>query len=133
MAIAQMDTRLSANKLFKTIESMPPTELGRLFVHILAVRAQHKAPRLAAAESRLLLRINKGLPADLRKRLTLLSSKRRRNLLKAQEHDELLRLTARLEAEEAARAEALAELAKLRGVTMTALMRTLGIRRPRYV
>lgn len=132
MAIAQMDTQPSADNLLKTIESMPPSELGRLFVHILAVRAQHRAPRLAATESRLLLRINKGLPAEVRKRLTLLSSKRRRNLLTAHEHDELLRLTERLEQEEAARAEALAELAKLRGVTMTALMRTLGIRRPRY-
>lgn len=60
MALAQADTPLSAHKLFKTIESMPPAELGRLFVHILAVQAQHKAPRLAATESQLLLRINKG-------------------------------------------------------------------------
>jgi hypothetical protein len=49
------------------------------------------------------------------------------------EHQELLTLQQRLEALHAARMKALSELAKLRGLTLTAIMEQLGIEFPDYV
>jgi hypothetical protein len=46
------------------------------------------------------------------------------------EHEELLRLTKQVEAFDVARVEALSQLAARHGVTLSALMRQLGIESP---
>jgi hypothetical protein len=84
------------------------------------------------AESELLIKINRGLPAKVQARLNELTVKRQAERLTPEEYGELLRLTDQVEAVEAARATALAQLATLRGVSLSTLMRDLGIPDPNY-
>lgn len=132
MPAIQVDAQLSTNKLFEAIEKMSLSELEQIFSRIIALQAQRKAPHLSAQESELLIKINRGLPTNLRKRLNELSARRKANILTSDEHSELLGLVDMLEEAEATRAEALAQLARLRGVSMTALMKDLGIQAPEY-
>ena len=132
MPSVQRDVSLPSNKLLEAIEKMSLPELDELFSRIIALRAQHKAPHLSAKESELLLKINQGLPSEVRARLNRLAAKRRANTLTTEEQHELIGLTNQLENAEAKRVEALGELARLRGVSVTALMQDLGIRAPEY-
>ncbi|MEK6284506.1 MAG: hypothetical protein AABO57_02055 [Acidobacteriota bacterium] len=75
-------------------------------------------------------RINEALPAELMARLCELEAKRDNSSLSEAEAEELLTLSDRAEQLHAERLEALADLAKLRGTTLTALMDQLGIRFP---
>ena len=78
----------------------------------------------------MLLQINRGLPAELRDRLRRLNEACEDEALTPEEHAELLGLVARVEALEVERIESLSRLARLRGVSLTALMDELGIRPP---
>jgi len=132
MPAIQVDVQLSTNKLLEAVERLSRSELQQFLSRVLALHAQRKAPHLPMKESALLTKINQGLPLTVSARLNQLVSKRRANTLTSEEHAELLRLIDQLEEAEARRAQALAQLARLRGVSMTALMRELGIRAPRY-
>jgi hypothetical protein len=132
MPAIQIDVQLSTNKLLEAVERLSLSELQQFLSRVLALQAQRKAPHLSVKESALLTKINQGLPLKVRARLNQLVSKRRANKLTQEEHAELLRLIDQLEEAEARRAEALAQLARLRGVSMTTLMRSLGLKAPRY-
>jgi hypothetical protein len=86
------------------------------------------APRLSKRESELLLAINQGLPTEVARRYQTLVSRRRSGVLSPEEHQELLHLTDEAERLQAERIEHLAELARLRGKPLGALMEELGIR-----
>lgn len=60
-------------------------------------------------------------------------AKRQAEILTPEEHSELLHLTEQIEKLQAQRMEYLAELARLRGTSLTALMKNLGIQMPTYV
>jgi len=64
--------------------------------------------------------------------LNQLIAKRQAETLTPDEHKELLRLIEQSEKAEAARVEAMAQLARLRGVSLTTLMHDLGIKAPDY-
>jgi hypothetical protein len=132
MPAVQIDIQISTNKLLEAVEKMSLREMEQFLSRVIALQAQRKAPHLSAKESELLIKINQGLPSEVRTRLDRLVAKRRAHKLTAKEHHELLRLIDKLEEAEAARAETLAKLARLRGVSMNALMRDLGIRPPEY-
>jgi hypothetical protein len=85
---------------------------------------------LTADESALLVRINQGLPSENRDRMRMLIGKRDDETITAEEWRELVSLTDRLELLHADRLAALAELAKLRGVTLDEVMSQLGIQFP---
>jgi hypothetical protein len=74
--------------------------------------------------------INGRLPEDVQRRYDELIAKRDAETLSDAEHAELLRLTKQVEAFDVARVEALSQLAARRGVTLSALMRQLGIELP---
>ena len=76
--------------------------------------------------------INEGLPPELRERYEALTERRREGTLTAEEHGELLRSSDEVEVIEARRAAHLVELSRLRGVSLPALMDSLGIRSPEY-
>jgi histidine kinase/DNA gyrase B/HSP90-like ATPase len=106
------------------------SELERVFDHVLVLQAERKAPHLSPSESRLLVRINQGLPPDLRERLILLKAKREDESITDAEYEELTSLSDRAEELHAERMTAMAELAKLRGVSLPELMNLMrrGIR-----
>jgi hypothetical protein len=52
----------STNAILTAARSMPIAELERLIDQVIAIRAERVAPHLTAEQSRLLSRINQGLP-----------------------------------------------------------------------
>ena len=80
-----------------------------------------------STEAELLVRINEGLPDTLRDRYGELIDRRDQEMLSSEEHAELLRLTEEVERREGDRVAALAELARMRGMSLSALMELLGI------
>jgi hypothetical protein len=73
-------------------------------------------------------RIGASIPDGVRRRYDELAAKRRDETITADEHAELLRLIDEVERRQADRVAALAELARRRGVSLTAVMNQLGIR-----
>jgi hypothetical protein len=82
---------------------------------------------LTARESELLKEINRGLPPDIWHRYDELAAKRRDETLTDPEHRELLALGDQIETAHVHRIAVLAELARVRGVELDALMKQLGI------
>lgn len=125
-------TPVSSIQLVQAIEQLSPQELDHLADEVAALRARRNAPLLSEDESALFAVINQSLSADERMRLAELGEKRADEALTLEEHQEMLTLQQKLEALHAERMRSLAQLAKLRGVTLTALMAQLGIQFPDY-
>ncbi len=130
MPTIRVEARVSGDDLLDAARQLDPAEFGRFVSAVLDLRAERQAPRVPAAETDLLLRINAGLPDDVRRRFDELAAKRRDETLMPEEHAELLRLTDEVERQQADRVAALSELARLRGVSLAAVMARLGIRAP---
>lgn len=130
-----MDTpssQLSPAQIIAAVSHLSSPELKLVLDSLLALQAQRNAPRLSATESALLMRINQGLPTDLRARITTLRRQREEETISDTEYEELTRLTDRAEELHAERMAALVELAQLRGVSLPVLMDQLGIHFPEY-
>jgi len=125
-----MASNLSGEQILSALEQLSPAELEGLVPQIIALGASRRAPHLSPEESKLLARIDKCTPDDLKTRLSELEARRDDALLTGAEAAELLTLSNRVEKLHAERMAALADLAKLRGVTLPALMDQLGIRFP---
>ena len=130
MTIVHVEARLSSDDLLKAIEQLETDELERFVERLIGLKAQRNAPSLAPRETELLATINRGLPLDLAARSESLIQKRRAGTLSADEHAELLRLSDQIEHLEVERVEALGELARLRGTSLSSLMAELGIQAP---
>lgn len=91
-----------------------------------------KAPRLSKKETELFLIINQGLPADQQKRIEELTEKMEFESITDAEHAELLRLTDAMEIAQVKRLKAVAELAKVRNVSLSEMMHQLGLEPGRY-
>lgn len=125
-----MASNLSTEQILSAMEQLTPAELEKLVPHVIALGAARRAPHLEPEESKLLERINEALPTELMARLCDLEAKRDNSSLSEAEAEELLTLSDRAEQVHAERLEALADLARLRGTTLTAVMDQLGIRFP---
>jgi hypothetical protein len=88
--------------------------------------------RLSARESELLEEINRGFPVEFWERYRSLIAKRQQEALAPDELAELIERTDQLEAANVERVARLSELARLRGLSLTALMDALGIQPVRY-
>ncbi|MFQ5633168.1 MAG: STAS/SEC14 domain-containing protein [bacterium] len=132
MSVVETQTNLSTNELVKAVKQMSLKELDRFVPQIIALLAERKAPYASAAESKLLMKINKGLPPKLKKKLDRLVAKRKAGTLKTDEQKELISLMHEVEEAQVRRIEALTGLAKLRGVSLDSLMDQLGIKAPEY-
>ncbi len=132
MPIVQVEAQLSTDELLKAVKQLSQAELEQFASQVIALTAQRRAPSLPQDEAELLLKINQGVPPDIQKRYNELIAKRQTETLTSNEYDELLSLTHEIEGLEARRVEYLAELARLRGTSLTILMGNLGIRPPEY-
>ena len=95
-------------------------------------REQHLPPHLPRAEAELLQRINAGLSSATWERYRALKEKRDAETLTEAEHAELIRLVNEVEGWNVRRLEAVAELAKLRGVEFPDLVKQLGLGPPAH-
>lgn len=132
MPVIQLEAQLPTEKLLKAVEQLDEQELEQFASNVNALVAKRKAPSLATHEAELLLKINEGVPATIQQRYNELIALRQTETLTAEQYAELLRLTTQVEQIEAARIQDLAELARLRGMSLTALMESLGITAPAY-
>ena len=122
--------QIEAEQLLNAARQMPRTEFDNFVEKLLQLRHQAKATRLSEHESELLRTINQGAPEQLQQRYDALLKKRRKNMLTRTEHRELLALTQQMEQCDVERLRLLAELAKLRGLSLPELMRQLGLEPP---
>jgi len=132
MPAIQVRSQVSLDELLDGIAQLETPELERFIAQALALRAKRIAPGLRQDETRLLQKINRGLPANVQQRYDDLTAKRRAETLTPEEHQELVTLIDRIERSDAERLQNLTKLAQLRHVSVTALMVELGIRQPAY-
>jgi hypothetical protein len=125
--------QLSTEQILSAVTHLSLPELEQVFDQVLQIQAERKADHLPAEESRLLVRINIGLPSEARERLAVLRAKREDESITDAEYDELTRLTDEAENTHANRMTDLVELAKIRGVSLPMLMDQLGIHFPENV
>src|SRR5438046_3960928 len=93
MPTVQVQAELSIDKLIEAAGQLRQPELEQFVAQVLALQARRKAPNLPQEETTLLLKINSGLPAEVRQRYHELIGKRREERLTQDEYEELLRLT----------------------------------------
>ena len=128
----QIKTKSGFEELLKVVEELSLSNLEQLMSQVIALQAKRKAPCLSKDEDELLFKINKGLPADIPGRLNELVNKRRAETLTPKEQQELLNLAGQIEKSDAERVRNLSDLARIRGVSLKALMKELKIKSPAY-
>jgi hypothetical protein len=124
---ASPKTSESTNKPKAYAVNMAPEEFDAFIERAFSVRKQQRTSTLSAHETKLIKRINRGLPAEFCKRHALLTGRRKKRVLTAQEKQELLELTHQVEMRDGERAAALLELANLRRLPVRLLMKQMGI------
>lgn len=117
----------SVGTLVAAAEQLSEPELRQFASEVLALQARRHARPLPAQEAELLLTINRRLPQEVQARYDALCATRDAETLSLDEHEELLRLTKEAESLDAARVQALAKLAELRGMTLAKLLQELQI------
>jgi hypothetical protein len=120
---------VSPAQLLAAAERLTSEELAAFAAAVVALRARRLAPSLVADEAALLRRMYVAAPAAEAPRYAELIALRDAETLSAAERAELLRLSDAREERNATRVAALVELATLRGVTLDALLRDLGLSR----
>jgi hypothetical protein len=130
MPTIHLQAEVSREALLKAVEQLSPPELDQFVTEVLSLRSTQAPGRLTPVESELLVRIGRGLPEELQERYRELIARRQAETLLPEEHQELLRLTNDVEQLVADRVEALAELARVRGIPLFALLNDLGISTP---
>lgn len=118
---------VNPTQLLAAAEQLTAEELAAFAADVVALRARRLAPSLAADQAVLLQHINASAPAGEAKRYAELVTLRDAEALSGAERAELLRLSDAREERNAKRIAALAELATLRGVTLDAVLRDLGL------
>lgn len=121
---------ITGQDLLDVIKRMAPDEFDAFIEQALSLRPQHKSTALSPRESKLIARINRGLPEEFSKRSVQLRRRLKKNVLTDDERQELIDLTNEAESRDADRAAALLELAKLRRVPLRTLMKQMGIEPP---
>ncbi len=132
MPVVQVEAQLPTDELLRAVGQLNQSDLEQFVSQVIALRAKRQAPSLPRVESELLLKINEEVPSDIQTRYNELIAKRQAETLTPDEYKELLQLTQQVEKLEVRRVEYLAELARLRRTSLTALMEKLGIRPPAY-
>jgi len=123
---------VSTEQLLRAVERLPAQDLDAFVAQVIALRAQRNAPHLTQAETALRRQINAPLAPDLQRRFDELIARRQAETITPDELDELIQITEQIERHDAERLAALGDLARLRQITIPALMDLLGIRAPSY-
>jgi hypothetical protein len=123
-------SHLNAEQLLDAALQLPPAEFEKFFAQLQKLQAKHskpQVPRLSARESTLLRQINEGVPSQLQKRSAALRRKQLQTRLTRAEQRELEMLIQQMEQLDVERLQRLAELARIRNVSLRDLMQQLGL------
>ncbi len=132
MQTVKVKTRLSMEDLLHAAEQLSLYELEKFVRQLVTLQAYKKAPSLSKDESQLVLKINQGIPQDIQKRYEELIAKRQSETLEEDEYNELLAISDQVEKLDTYRIQSLKELADIRHISLSALMKKLGIQTPAY-
>jgi hypothetical protein len=122
-----IQSQLPFEQLIQTVEQLDSSELEQLIAQAIRVQTKRKVPSLSKEQSLLLQQINQSIPKNLQERYDLLITKRRADTPTDVEYQELLELSDRIEAMDVKRLEHLSKLAKLRQISLTALIQELQV------
>lgn len=120
--------QIEKEQLLNAVLQMPRSELEEFVRKVFSLKAREYAPALSERESELLLQINRGLPAQTRKRLNELIEKRQSHTIQQDELQELRQITDQIEKSDAERLKWLIELAALRNLPLDDLINQLGLK-----
>lgn len=115
---------VTPQQLLHAVEQLPAQQLTQFTSQVVRIRAKRLLPSLSLDESQLIKAINQTLPAHTQQKYEELIQKRRAEILTEAEYEMLLQLTAKSEKLQVARVQAIADLAKLRNITVSELMRS---------
>jgi predicted DNA-binding ribbon-helix-helix protein len=132
MPTLQVKAQLSMDDMLQAVKQLKTSELEGFFWQIISLMARRKAPGLSKQESEIMMKINRGISPEIQEYYNKLIAKRRSETLTAEEYGELLKLTAQIEKLDVERMEYLKELACIRQISLTALMKQLNIQTPSY-
>ena len=129
MVTIDVSAKMTVDDLLAAVEKLPSQELTEFIRRVIAIQAQRGVPLLANEEEQALLEAIKGqsLSTDEQNRLDELREKSREGSLTQVEQADLLSFVQQVEGQDLARVEALIELARKRGTTISDLMHELGI------
>lgn len=122
--------QVSTEQILAAMTRMSLPELEQVHASVIRLQAERKAPHLSEQETALLMIINQGLPASLRARRSVLQAKRQHSTITDEEYQELTDLTLKAEELHAERLAAVAELARIRGVSLPLMLNQLGLHFP---
>lgn len=122
--------QVSHKDLLEVVKQLQREEFDAFIEEALALRGPRRAATLSAEESKLMKRINRGLPVEMCRRHAHLAKRRDKASLTSAERRELLRLSHEAESRDADRAVALVKLASLRRLPVRTLMKQMGIQPP---
>ncbi|MBD2776391.1 STAS/SEC14 domain-containing protein [Iningainema tapete] len=124
---------MSLDELIQAANQLDEADLDRLVQQVVILRAYRKANVLPLEEAQLLHKINQCIDPELRAQYQTLRAKKEAETLTDAEYNTLIQLSNQIEQFGAQRLEALANLAQLRQVSLSELMKTLGIQPATYV
>ena len=127
MANLNPKNEISADKLLQAAANLTSQELENFVNQAILVRAKRRASNIRKKEAELLLEINRGLSPDLQKRFDELVENLAAENMTPDEREEFLKLTDRIEKQDAKRIGLLGKLAELRQISLDDLMRELQI------
>lgn len=114
--------------LLDGVQGLNTNELDDFVSKILVLRAKRVANVFSKKESELLLKVNIGLSDEEQTFFNQLIEKRQAEMITKEEFKELVELTNKSEALNVERMNALAELSKIRGISLVQLMTDLNIK-----
>ncbi|MEZ4616753.1 MAG: hypothetical protein R2867_14795 [Caldilineaceae bacterium] len=123
---------LDTDDLLRGVAQLNSEELEQFTKEVLTIRAKRHVPSLPQTEAEVLQKINKGVSAEVRRRYDELHQKMLDETLTPDEQLELIDLSDQIEFADAQRLQHLIVLAKLRSVSVEALMDELKLRRRVY-
>ena len=128
MPIVKVPAELTVDHLIRAVEQLPSEELAEFARRVIAIQMRRGVPLLMSDEEQALLAAISGrLPTEVQRRLDELREKSHEETLTPAEQAELLAFVQQVEQRDVIRAEALVQLAKKRGATVSELMHTLGL------
>lgn len=128
MVTVEVSAKLTVDDLLVAVEQLPAQELTDFVRRLIALQTRRGLPLVVDEEERALLQAIEGhLPAKTQRRLDTLRDKSREGTLTSTEQAELLSFVQQVEHQDLARAEALINLARQRGVTISTLLHQLGL------
>lgn len=123
----EITNKFSAEKLLQATATLSFAELEKFVDQAIILKAKRNAQNVTKNEAELLSEINKGLTPKQQKRFDELVEKLELETMTAEENREFLRLTDKVEKQDAKRIELLGELAEIRNQTFREVVKELGI------